>query len=42
MGLHGFVCYKKAYFQVLTYFVPMGLYKKLHVWKMTQRTNKNK
>lgn len=41
MGLHGFACYKKAYFQVLTYFVPMGLYKKLHVWKMTQRTNKN-
>lgn len=42
MGLHGFACYKKAYLQVLTYFLPMGLYKKLHIWKMTQRTNKNK
>lgn len=41
MGLQGFACYKKAYFQVLTYFVPMGLYKKLHVWKMTQRTKHN-
>lgn len=38
MGLHGFACYKKAYFQVLTYFVPLGLYKKMHIWKMTQRT----
>lgn len=41
MGLRGIKCYKKAYFQVLTYFVPMGIYKKLHVWKMTQRTRKN-
>lgn len=41
MNLHGFACYKKAYFQVLTYFIPMGVYKKLHVWKMTQRTKKN-
>lgn len=41
MGLHGIACYKKAYLQVLTYFVPMGLYKKLHVWKMTQRTKDN-
>lgn len=38
MGLHGFACYKKAYFQVLTYFVPLGIYKKMHIWKMTQRT----
>ncbi len=42
MGLSGFACYKKAYFQVLTYFVPMGLYNKLHVWKMTQRTKRNR
>lgn len=41
MGLHGFACYKKAYLQVLTYFIPMGIYKKLHIWKMTQRTKKN-
>ncbi len=41
MGLHGFVCYKKAYFQLLTYFVPMGLYKKLHVWKIQQRNRHN-
>ena len=41
MGLHGFACYKKAYFQILTYFIPMGLYNKLHVWKMTQRTQRN-
>lgn len=41
MGLKGFRCFKKAYFQVLTYFVPMGIYKKLHVWKMTQRTRNN-
>ncbi len=41
MGLRGFACYKKAYFQLLTYFLPMGIYKKLHVWKMTQRTRKN-
>ncbi len=40
MNLHGFACFKKAYFQVLTYFLPMGIYKKLHVWKMTQRTKK--
>ena len=38
MGLKGFRCFKKAYFQVLTYFLPMWIYKKLHVWKMTQRT----
>lgn len=42
MGLSGFACYKKAYLQVLTYFVPMGLYNKLHVWKMTQRTKRNR
>lgn len=41
MDLHGFVCFRKAYFQVLTYFIPMGIYKKLHVWKMTQRTKRN-
>lgn len=41
MGIKGLRCYKKAYFQVLTYFVPMGIYKKLHVWKMTQRTRNN-
>lgn len=38
--LKGFACYKKAYFQVLTYFVPIGIYKKLHVWKISQRTAK--
>ncbi len=42
MGLKGFKCFKKAYFQLLTYFVPMGLYKKLHVWKIKQRTTRNK
>ncbi|MGN1168014.1 MAG: glycosyltransferase family 2 protein [Lachnospiraceae bacterium] len=41
MDLHGVACFKKAYFQILTYFIPMGIYKKLHVWKMTQRTRKN-
>lgn len=41
MGLRGFACFKKAHFQILTYFLPMGLYKKLHVWKMTQRTERN-
>lgn len=41
MNLHGFACFKKAYFQIITYFIPMGIYKKLHVWKMTQRTRKN-
>lgn len=41
MNLHGFACFRKAYFQVLTYFIPMGIYKKLHVWKMTQRTKRN-
>lgn len=41
MGLKGFRCFKKAYFQVLTYFLPMWIYKKLHVWKMTQRTRNN-
>ena len=41
MGLHGFACYKKAYLQVLTYFVPTGLYNRIHVWKMTQRTQEN-
>ncbi len=41
MGLRGFACFKKANFQILTYFLPMGLYKKLHVWKMTQRTKNN-
>ena len=41
MDLHGFTCFRKAYFQVLTYFVPIGIYKKLHVWKMTQRTKRN-
>lgn len=38
MGIHGFACFKRAYLQILTYFVPMWLYKKLHVRKMTQRT----
>ena len=42
LGLHGFACYKKAYLQVLLYFLPIGLYKKLHIWKITQRTNRNK
>ncbi|MBE5798420.1 MAG: glycosyltransferase [Clostridiales bacterium] len=41
MGLKGFRCFKKAYFQVLTYFLPMCIYKKLHVWKMSQRTRSN-
>ena len=41
MNLHGFACFRKAYFQVLTYFIPMGIYKKLHIWKMTQRTKRN-
>lgn len=41
MDLHGFSCFKKAYFQVFTYFLPMGLYKRLHIWKMTQRTKYN-
>ena len=41
MGLRGFACYKKAYLLVLTYFVPIGIYQKLHVWKMTQRTREN-
>lgn len=40
MGVRGLACYKKAYLQVLTYFIPMGIYKKLHVLKMTQRTNR--
>lgn len=42
MEMHGFLCYKKAYLQVLTYFVPMRIYKRLHVWKMTQRTKNNR
>lgn len=41
MGVRGFACYRKAYLQVLTYFVPMGIYNKLHVWKMSQRTKNN-
>lgn len=41
LGLHGISCYKKAYGQLLTYFVPLWLYKKLHVWKMHQRTVRN-
>lgn len=41
MGLHGFACLRKSYFQVFTYFVPMGIYKKLHIWKMTERTKRN-
>ncbi len=41
MGLHGFLCFKTAYGQILTYFIPTGIYKKLHVWKMTQRTKNN-
>lgn len=41
MNLKGFACFRKAYFQVFTYFIPMGIYKKLHIWKMTQRTKKN-
>lgn len=41
MGLHGFACYKKAYLQVLTYFVPTKLYNRIHVWKMAQRTQEN-
>lgn len=41
MNLHGFACFRKAYFQVLTYFIPMEIYKKLHVWKMSQRTKRN-
>ena len=41
MGVRGFACYRKAYLQVLTYFVPLGIYNKLHVWKMTQRTKHN-
>lgn len=39
-GVRGFACWKKAYSQVLIYFVPMWLYKKLHVRKMTQRTTR--
>ncbi len=41
MGLRGFGCCKKAYFQLLTYFVPTGLYRKLHIWKIAQRTKRN-
>ncbi|MBO5417841.1 MAG: glycosyltransferase [Clostridia bacterium] len=41
MGLKGFACFKKAYFQIFTYFVPMPIYKKLHVWKMKQRSERN-
>lgn len=41
LNFHGFICFRKAYFQVLTYFVPKGLYKRLHIWRMTQRTKRN-
>ena len=41
MNLHGFVCFRKAYFQVLTYFIPMKVYKKIHIWKISQRSKRN-
>lgn len=41
MGLKGIKCFLKAYTQIFTYFLPMGLYKKLHIWKIKQRTRNN-
>lgn len=41
MGLKGFLCYRKAYLQVLTFFIPMKLYKRLHVWNIERKTRKN-
>ncbi len=41
MNLHGFACFRKAYFQVLTYFIPMKVYKKIHIWKISQRSKRN-
>ncbi len=37
MGLSGFACYKKAYFQVLVGLLPRGIYIKLHMWKLSNQ-----
>lgn len=36
MGLHGFGCFKRSYLQIVLYFLPTGLYHKLHVWKLNR------
>lgn len=41
MGLHGFAYFKKAYFQILTYFLPMGIYKKMHIWRIKKMTRRS-
>lgn len=41
MNLHGFACFRKAYFQVFTYFIPIQIYKKLHIWKISQSNKRN-
>lgn len=41
MNLHGFACFRKAYFQIFTYFIPLQIYKKLHIWKISQRNKRN-
>lgn len=35
MGFHGLICYK-PYLYVLKAFVPVGIYQKLHAWKLKQ------
>lgn len=36
LGLRGFGCFKRSYLQVALYFLPIGIYQKLHVWKLNR------
>ena len=38
LDLHGFACFEKSYLHILKFFVPMGLYQKLHQWTMNRRS----
>ena len=39
LHIHGVKAFVRPYIQILTYFIPMGLYNKLHIWNMKKNKN---